>query len=407
MKMKLKSVTIAAVSLLTTVPTANAHTWVEYLYHISSTGTFTGEPGYPIGYLPRAQGVSDDQHQNKILDTSTNPPICKPLSSSDATKYPPLQAAAGDFIALQYQENGHVTQPELTLRPYRGGNVYVYGTKNHKDSDGINDVLNSWTVDGKGGNAKGKLLATHYFDDGQCFQDAPGNPIAQERKAKYGVDQLFCQTDIQLPADLPSDGTYTLMWVWDWPRIISDSQNVTEIYTTCAQINLSGSTKGESVKDRPSIKFGNNNEVQSAAISSQVHNLVEATALGVGTNSPPAPTGLDEATSSSSPTTTSKGNGHGNGHPKTVTVTAEPATVTEYHTITAGAGNNGNGNGNGHATTQPSTFTTATAVSTKKTVTSPTIPFPTSFIPVTSVHGFLKVRAARVTGHARRDFNQR
>ncbi|KAI1195452.1 hypothetical protein F5X97DRAFT_242697 [Nemania serpens] len=407
-----KSVTVAAVSLLTAVPTANAHTWVESLYHISSTGTFTGDPGYPIGYLPRAQGVSDDQHQTKILDTSTNPPICKPLSSSDATKYPPLKAAAGDYIALQYQENGHVTQPDLTPRPYRGGNVYVYGTKNHQDSDGINDVLNSWTVDGKGGNGKGKLLATHFFDDGQCFQDAPGNAIAQERKAKYGVDQLSCQTDIQLPTDLPSEGTYTLMWVWDWPLIIDDSKNVTEIYTSCAQINLSGSPKGESVKDRPSIKFGNNDAIQSAAISSQVHNLVEATALGVGTNSPPAPTGLDQATSSSSPTTTSKGNDdgngngsdHGHGHGKTVTVTAEPATITEYHTITAGAGNNSHGDA---TTTQPSTFTTATATSTKKTVTSPTIPFPTSFIPVTSVHGFLKVRAARVTGHARRDSSRR
>ncbi|KAI1184094.1 hypothetical protein F5B17DRAFT_442897 [Nemania serpens] len=415
--MKPKSVTVAAVSLLAAVPAANAHTWVEYLYHISSTGTFTGDPGYPIGYLPRAQGVSDDQHQTKILDTSTNPPICKPLSSGDATQYPPLQAAAGDYIALQYQENGHVTQPELTLRPYRGGNVYVYGTENHKDSDGINDVLNSWTVDGKGGNGKGKLIATHYFDDGQCFQDAPGNPIAQKRKSLYHVEQLFCQTDIQLPADLPSEGTYTLMWVWDWPRIISDTQNVTEIYTSCAQINLSGSTKGESVKDKPSIKFDNNNPIQSAAISSQVHNLVEATALGVGTNSPPAPTGLDQATSSASPTTTSKGhnNGNGNGdgddngdgndhgHPKTVTVTAEPATITEYHTITAGAGKIGQGD----ATTDPTTFTTATATSTKKTVTSPENPFPTSLVPVTSVHGFLKVRAARVTGQARRDFHHR
>ncbi|KAI1119233.1 hypothetical protein F5Y14DRAFT_126942 [Nemania sp. NC0429] len=402
MKMRPNSATVAAATLLAAVPTVNAHTWVEYLYRISSTGAFTGEPGYPIGYMPRAQGVSDDQHQNKILDTSTNPPICKPLSSSDATKYPPLQAAAGDYIALQYQENGHVTQPELTLRPYRGGNVYVYGTKQHQDSDGINDVLNAWTVDGKGGNGKGKLLATHYFDDGQCFQDAPGNPIAQERKAKYGVDQLSCQTDIQLPTDLPSEGTYTLMWVWDWPRIISDTQNVTEIYTTCAQINLSGSTKSESVGGN-SIKFSDDHAIQSAAISSQVHNLVEATALGVGTNSPPAPTGLDEATSSSAPTTTSRGNDndHGNGQHKTVTVTAEPATITEYHTITAGRGNFGNGDA---TSTQPSTFTTTTAAPSKKTETSPTIPFPTSFIPVTSVHGFLKVRAARVTGHARRDF---
>ncbi|KAH8166884.1 hypothetical protein CIB48_g1337 [Xylaria polymorpha] len=418
--MSLKGVTVAALSLLAAAPTANAHTWVEFLYHISSTGSFTGDPGYPIGYIPRSQGVSDDVHQNKILDTSKNPAICKPLSSSDTTQYPPLQAAAGDYIALQYQENGHVTQPDLTPRPYRGGNVYVYGTTQHKDSDGINDVLNAWTADGKGGNGKGQLLATHYFDDGQCFQDAPGNAIAQQRKAKYGVDQLFCQTDIQLPTDLPSQGTYTLMWVWDWPRIISNSQNVTEIYTTCAQIDLQGSVKGASVNGRPGIKFGDNNNIASAAISSQVHNLIEATALGIGTSSPPAPTGLPEATGSSDPTTstgsaqttsssdpaTSTGKGHHHDHIKTVTVTAAPETVTQFYTVTKTASNNNEDTTPTQTSTSETATVTVTTVPTT-TVTSPTIQFPTSFVPVTSVHGFLRVRAARVTGHARRDSSRR
>ncbi|KAI1282913.1 hypothetical protein F5Y07DRAFT_351264 [Xylaria sp. FL0933] len=397
--MSLKSITFAAISLLAAAPTTNAHTWVEFLYRIDSDGSFTGDPGYPIGYIPRSQGVSDDVHQTKILDTSTNPAICKPLSSSDAIQYPPLKAGAGDYIAMQYQENGHVTQPDLTPRPYRGGNVYVYGTTQHQDTDGINDVLNSWTADGTGGNKKGKLIATHYFDDGQCYQDAPGIALAQERKSKYGVEQLPCQTDIQLPADLPSDGTYTLMWVWDWPRIISDTQNVTEIYTTCAQIDLSGSAKSQGIK---AIKFGNNNNIASAAISSQVHNLIEATTLGIGTNSPPAPTGLSDATTStdSAPSSTKKSKHHGD--VKTVTVTAQPETVTKYFTVTMGGDNS-----NGGATSQASTSATATAVPTKQTATSPEHSFPTSFVPVTSVQGFLKVRAARVTGQARREYRGR
>jgi hypothetical protein len=395
--------TCAALSLLATAPTANAHTWVEYIYRIGSNGAFTGDPGYPIGYMPRSAGVSDDVHQNKILDTSTNPVVCKPLSSSNA-QYPPLKAAAGDYIAMQYQENGHVTQPDQTVRPYRGGNVYVYGTMKHQDSDGINDVLNSWTADGKGGNKKGKLLATHYFDDDQCFQDAPGNPIAQERKAKYGVDELYCQTDIQLPTDLPSEGTYTLMWVWDWPRIISDSQNVTEIYSTCAQIDLSGSAKSDSVAS-PSIKFAKGNKVQSAAISSQLHNLIEATALGVGTNSPPAPTGLSEATGSPEPTTTSsqKGSGKGHGHIKTVTVTAEAETVTQYTTVTMGAGDSNDG---GPSATPSTVTATATSAPTEQTETPTVSAFPTSLVPVTSVHGFLRNRA-RVTGQVRRTLFRR
>ncbi|KAI1423233.1 hypothetical protein F5Y12DRAFT_553786 [Xylaria sp. FL1777] len=400
--MNLKGVTVAAISLLAAVPSTDAHTWVEYLYRIGSNGSFTGDPGYPIGYIPRAQGVSDDVHQTKILDTSTNPVLCKPLSSSNTAQYPPLQAGAGDYIAMQYQENGHVTQPDLTPRPYRSGNVYVYGTSQHQDTDGINDVLNAWTADGKGGNQKGKLLATHYFDDGQCFQDNPGNPIVQQRQKAYGVNQLPCQTDVQLPADLPADGTYTLMWVWDWPRIISNTQNVTEIYTTCAQINLSGSSKSQGVKAAPAIKFDSKDKIESVAISSQVYNLIEATALGIGTNSPAAPTGLGDATSSSDMATSSTTKGKGHSHIKTVTVTAEPETVTQYFTVTV-SGDNSNGGAASQPSTSATATATATAVTTKKSATSSAIPFPTSFIPVTSVHGFLKVRAARVTGQARRD----
>ncbi|KAI0976652.1 hypothetical protein F4678DRAFT_120003 [Xylaria arbuscula] len=397
--MHLKGVTVAAFSLLAAVPTANAHTWVEFLYQIGSDGSYTGDVGYPIGYLPRSAAITDDEHQTKILDTSTNPAICKPMSSSNTGQYPPLKAGAGDYIAMQYQENGHVTQPDLTPRPYRGGNVYVYGTTQHKDSDGINDVLNAWTVDGKGGNQKGKLIATHYFDDGQCFQDNPGNPITQQRQAKYGVNQLPCQTDIQLPTDLPSDGTYTLMWVWDWPRIISDTQNVTEIYTTCAQIDLSGSTQSQGIKEVPSIKFGKNDNIASAGIASQVHNLIEATTLGIGTSSPPAPTGVADATTSADQVSSSTKKSQDHSHIKTVTVTAEPETVTQLFTVTVGGDNS-----HSDTTSQPSTFTTAitTAASTSQTKTSSAHPFPTSFVPVTSVHGFLKVRAARVTGHGRR-----
>lgn len=402
--MRFAAIPGAALVLLAAAPTANAHTWVEWIYKINSTGAFQGDPGYPIGYRARAQDVSDDQHQTKILDTSTNPAICKPLSSSDTTQYPYLKAGAGDYVALQYQENGHVSQPDLTPRPYRGGNVYVYGTMEHQDSDGINDVLNSWTVDGTGGNKKGKLIASHYFDDGQCFQDAPGNPIVDERSAKYGVSELYCQTDLQLPADLPSEGKYTLMWVWNWPRIIDDNTNVTEIYTSCAQIDLEASDGGESVKGLPSVKFNPGPVMSSAAIQSQLHKLIEATALGIGTNSPPAPTGVGSATTvpdstpSSATASSTTHEGH-NGHVKTVTVTAEPNTVTQFYTVTMGAG----GGGNGDATSQSSTFETSVASPTTKTITSPLLPLPTSFPPVISVTGFLKARAARVTGQARRD----
>ncbi|KAI1818231.1 hypothetical protein GGS20DRAFT_581650 [Poronia punctata] len=413
--MYLRRLCQAVIALLAVTPIVHAHTWVEYLYQIGPTGSFTGKPGYPIGYIPRGQGVPDDLHQNKILDKSDNPAVCKPLSSSDTTQYPPLKGAAGDYIALQYQENGHVTQPEQTLRPFRGGNVYVYGTMQHKDSDGINDVLNAWTADGKGGNKKGRLLATHYFDDGQCFQNNPGNPIAQERKAKYGVDELFCQTDIQLPADLPSEGTYTLMWVWDWPRIIDDSSNVTEIYSTCAQIDLTkpANANADLGNALPSIKLSGNDNILSAGISSQLNNLIEATALGIGTNSPPAPTGLvvdptgypdpgpDPTTASSSSvpvpvmtstaTSTTHSQSQSHGRIKTVTVTAPAETIVQYTTIVVGGPD---------STTESAS---ASATETETVTVTPTAR-PTTLVPVTSVSGFL--RRARITGgRARRAYS--
>ncbi|KAI2638507.1 hypothetical protein GGS21DRAFT_443827 [Xylaria nigripes] len=406
--MGLKSVTVAAILLLAGAPTTNAHSWVEFLYRISATGAFTGDAGYPIGYVPRDSGVSDDVHQNKILDTSTNPPICKPLSSSDIATYPPLRAAPGDYIAMQYQENGHVTQPDLTPRPYRSGNVYVYGTLEHQDSDGINDVLNAWTIDGKGGNQKGKLLATHYFDDNQCFQNAPGIPLSTERQQKFGVNELFCQTDLQLPSDLPTKGTYTLMWVWDWPLIVTDTQNVTEIYTTCAQIDLEDPSSPDLAGAATSVAVAANNNIQSAAISSQLRYLVEATTLGVGTSSPPAVTGLPDSTSQPAPvqpitatspvqtsdapaTTTSSAQTIEDDGIKTVTVTAEPHTVTQIQTVVVSGGGD-----------QPS----AVMPTEQPSVTMPASSFPTSFVPVTSVHGFLKARGARVTGQARREYRR-
>ncbi|KAI0160731.1 hypothetical protein GGR57DRAFT_391184 [Xylariaceae sp. FL1272] len=361
----------ALVALLATVPTTMAHSYVEDLYLLDDKGAFTGKPGYAIGWVSRTTpGFGDAVVQNKIIDTAGNPPVCKSLSLSNTDLYPPLTASAGDYIAMQYQENGHVSQPDLTKRPYRSGNVYVYGTLEHQDSDGINDVLNSWNAEGTGGNKKGKLIASHYYDDDQCYQNNPATEVWQTRSKKNGgLSELWCQTDIQLPTDLPDSGTYTLMWVWDWPNIIDDTHNSTEIYTSCAQINLSGSSANS--KKAKTIKFASDNKMPSAGIASQINTLIEATALGVGQSSPapvtisqPAATGSAQGSTS---TSSKKGN---DDHIKTVTVTADAATVTQYTTVTAGA-----------PTSAPTN--TATSVSDARP----------------SVSGFL---SARLAGHRRR-----
>ncbi|KAH9906533.1 hypothetical protein F4778DRAFT_655211 [Xylariomycetidae sp. FL2044] len=382
-----------AIALLAASQSVNAHSWVEAMYRIDSSGHFTGEPGYPMGYIARdAPGFSDTAVQNKITDVTSNPKVCKP-GATTSDQYPRLSAAAGDYIAMTYEENGHVTQPDLTPRPYRGGNVYVYGTTQAEESLGINDVMNAWTADGKGGNGKGRLLATHFYDDGQCHQQVNAAQMQtldvwKERKAETGVDALPCQTDLQLPDDLPADGTYTLMWVWDWPLIVSDTQNVTEIYTSCAEVQL-GAPESSS---KTQMKFAKNGNITNAAVSSQLADLIEATALGVGTAAPTAPSGVSSEpadvttapSSSAKPTSTKKGD---NGV-KTVTVTAEPETVTQYTTVTAGAGNNQGQN-------------TATVTQAPEKSSAASQAAPTTLVPVTSVEHFLKARA-RVTGQARR-----
>ncbi|OTA87860.1 hypothetical protein M434DRAFT_58846, partial [Hypoxylon sp. CO27-5] len=323
-------------------PAINAHSWVEQVRLIDNTGAFTGPVGYPIGYMNRsAPDFNDSVAQNKILDTASNPPVCKPKAGAYDT-HPRLSAGPGDYVALIYQENGHVTQPFLTRRPYRDGIVNVYGTLNHEDSDGINDVLEAWTADGKGGNGKGKLLATHYYDDGQCYQNAGRNfaiPIYNQRFHEHGLDELFCQTDFKLPDDLPEEGTYTIMWVWDWPLVVTDTQNSTEIYTSCAEIQLGPAKAGKNAK----VKFSKNNPIQSAGISSQMATLIEATGLGIGTNSPGAPSSTATGDSITEPTSAvtkssteyiSSSTKKHHGGVKTVTVTAKPETTTKWKTVT-------------------------------------------------------------------------
>ncbi|KAI8961957.1 hypothetical protein F5Y11DRAFT_208761 [Daldinia sp. FL1419] len=399
--MPLKSVPKAILlTLLAASSAVNAHSWVEQVRKIDSTGAFTGPVGYPYAYMNRsALGFNDDQVQNKILDTKSNPAVCKPKAGA-YDHLSRLTAAPGDYVALIYQENGHVTQPNLTPRPYRDGLVSVYGTLHHEDSDGINDVLGAWTADGKGGNGKGKLLGTHFYDDGQCYQNAGHNfaiPIYAQRYKEHGLEELYCQTDFKLPDDLPHQGTYTVMWVWDWPLITSDTTNVTEIYTSCAEIQLEAPKGNEDEH----VKFSGKNPINNAAIKSQLKVQFEATGLGVGTHPPAAPTETpaDKGTPTSEDTapseTTTKKHHHHDGV-KTVTVTAPAVTTTKWQTVTVGSGS---GSGNTPNTNRRESYATSQPFPTQNATTSAHQAAPTSIVPVTSVSKFMKARA---TGHMRR-----
>ena len=180
-----------------------AHSWVEQMNVISSNGSFTGNPGYARNNTLRtAPGFSDltmvhilpgdgqpsieekrdiesRQASNMTVDTldiKPTDPMCKktqqiPMQSDGS---PRLQAQPGAYIALRYQENGHVTLPQNQAgKPPNRGTVYIYGTTQPQQNEIFLNIFNVWNSDGTGGDKRGKLLATQNFDDGQVCLATP------------------------------------------------------------------------------------------------------------------------------------------------------------------------------------------------------------------------------------------
>ncbi|KAI9047610.1 hypothetical protein LZ554_008323 [Drepanopeziza brunnea f. sp. 'monogermtubi'] len=247
---------VAAVFLLT-CNTVRAHTWVEEVRKIASSGAFVGDPGYIRNFGPRLPGVSPDipnvhllppngnGRSNAILPTDL---MCKSnqLKGQQTEGFPVLSAAPQDQIALRYHENGHVTLFATNPgKPAGRGTVFVYGTSQSLDSDTYLGIHRVWNPDGTGGDKRGKLLATRPYDDGRCFQN---NANSKVRAASVGnfpesAGDLLCQTDVQLPADAPTSGSYTLYWVWEWPTLDASGNIATnESYTSCMDISMTSNT---------------------------------------------------------------------------------------------------------------------------------------------------------------------
>jgi hypothetical protein len=230
-----------------------AHTWVEQLRVISSNGTFVGDPGFARGNVLRTSPGFSDVPMTHLLGPTLdqNTQMCSNTQETpvQTNGSPRLQAAAGSFVALEYQENGHVTLPNNQPgKPANRGTVYIYGTSQPLNNENFTAIYNVWNADGTGGDKRGKLLATQNFDDGQCYQINSGN-ISMARRVEFpkkpdtiqGAD-LWCQNDIALPEDLPAGKPYTIYWVWDWPTAPGVDPNLPkgkiEIYTTCMDIDI-------------------------------------------------------------------------------------------------------------------------------------------------------------------------
>ncbi|CAJ2505630.1 Uu.00g130240.m01.CDS01 [Anthostomella pinea] len=238
------------------------HSWVEQLVRIAPNGTMIAPAGYIRGYVGRTEPGFNDAENTYLLPPNGRPDgkvvhsddrICKATQQigNYSEDYPMLHVARGDLVALRYQENGHVTltKSNANVKPDKSGIVYVYGTANPLASDTLLGIHQVWTADGQGGDRRGRLLATRNFDDGQCYQinDTPISKSRQIQASKEAEDpqgaDLWCQSDIRLPCDLPRAGTYTLYWVWDWPTLAPETNNQSavvspEIYTSCMDINL-------------------------------------------------------------------------------------------------------------------------------------------------------------------------
>jgi hypothetical protein len=182
--------------------------------------------------------------------------LCRPSQQKQVqtSGSPRLQAAPGAKVALQYQENGHVTLPDTVAgkpSPSRG-TVFIYGTQNGATDFNFLDVhsLNGttgWNAAGTGGNAQGKLLAKMNYDDGQCYQ-VNGGAISQQRQKEFphpveapaGAD-IWCNNTIAIPTDAKTGEPYSLFWVWDWSTLAGTPglpDGKLEIYTTCMDVDV-------------------------------------------------------------------------------------------------------------------------------------------------------------------------
>ncbi|KAK7725391.1 hypothetical protein SLS57_003868 [Botryosphaeria dothidea] len=356
---------LVAALLLTQVA---AHTWIEQLSVIKN-GTFVGNYGYPRSYLSRTDagfngGASSqwllpplDSGRLRVDDTDS---LCRPeqRKQTQSEKWPRLNIAPGDFVAMKYAENGHVTLPDNQKgKPKKGGTVFVYGTLEPKDDERLTTVL-KWTNDGTGGDKRGKLLATNNFDDGRCYQINSGS-ISVQRQAEFpdpnpgqagSVNEQYCETDVQIPEDQEAGKTYTLYWVWQWPTAAGQDPTYPdgkdEWYTSCSDVELTSANSLQSFvagsaqqkykleQQDPQTKAVTDWSDRSALTTDPAQGMASASSG----SSPNTPGSTPTSSVASAVTPTQGGSGSDEG-PETVylTITASPTTksmVTEMVTIT-------------------------------------------------------------------------
>jgi hypothetical protein len=369
---------LEAILLLALAPTFQAHSWIQQLSLIASNGTFVGTPGYPRGFIQRGAPTFSDANLINLIPPNGRPTneifstdlMCREsqLIGNQTEGYPALTAAPGNQIAMIYTENGHVTQLDLSPpKPVGSGTIYIYGTKEPANTDTYLGIHRVWNTDGTGGDQRGRLLATRHFDDGQCFQNdtAIVVPLEWERREEFHPlgTSLNCQSDVQVPSEAGTSGTYTLYWVWEWPTLdnVTGELVTNQSYTTCMDINMTsdqlpfaGDFNTSQVVDYRAIEAQLSTAyLVNPTISEQ---LTSTPGGAAGTTSLPA-TGFPTAVLSDQPSSAISTPTTAAGGFVTVTVTPSPI-VIETMTVTETINN---GAYQSTEPTQASTTATATA----------------------------------------------
>ena len=140
---RLSTTALAAVTLATS---CTAHSWIEEMRIIAPNGTFTTDaPGYPRGNVRRGPGVDPDNGMVHRLPPDGTPitvglqpsdPMCMPSQQKQTQTdgSPRLKAAPGNLVALRYQENGHVTLPNVPPgKAPHSGTVYITAQRSHPE----------------------------------------------------------------------------------------------------------------------------------------------------------------------------------------------------------------------------------------------------------------------------------
>jgi hypothetical protein len=250
---------ISAVASALLLTQTSAHTWIEQMSVIDANGNYTGAPGYPRGYVERGSPGFGDPNMTYLIPANGLPrsrinssdAACKPeqaMPNTNSANFPSLIAQPGNYVAMRYLENGHVTLPGNQVgKPGSGGLVYVYATSQPKSDLKLTDLL-SWTT--QNDLSQGQLLAINNFDDGRCFQVNANSPMSVQRQQEFPDpvpgqpntnQERWCETNFQVPTNVAA-GSLAVYWVWQWPTLPNRDPGLPngkdEIYSTCSDFQI-------------------------------------------------------------------------------------------------------------------------------------------------------------------------